>query len=291
MPLLTNALTRRSLLQSLGAGIVCTLGAEAQNAAVRWALLSDTHLSADMANAYRGFRPFENLSKVLPEVTAWKPEGLLIDGDLARLEGLAADYERLKSMLEPLMAKTPSGFTMGNHDDRKNFLASFGGPGKGAAQPVKDKHVIVIEAGAVRFILLDSLFEVNVVAGLLGKTQRDWLATYLGGGDQKPTLIFLHHTLDDRDSSLMDADRFLGTVSKHPQVKAVFYGHSHRYAYDTLNGMHLVNLPAVGYNFTDDQPVGWVQALVTKDGADLTLRSIGGNQEANGKIRSLAWRA
>jgi hypothetical protein len=55
--------------------------------------------------------------------------------------------------------------------------------------------------------------------------------------------------------------------------------------------MHLVNLPAAGYNFVDGEPVGWVRAMMSTEGAELTLRAIGGNQEVHGKMRSLAWRS
>lgn len=257
---------------------------------MRWALLSDTHIAADPANEYRGFRPHDNLRRVVMEAAAWKPGTLFVNGDLARLEGLPADYQRFLKTMEPLSG-VPTGLTLGNHDDRTNFLAATGTPRYGQPQPVKDKHVLVIEQNGVRIVLLDSLFLVNRAAGLLGKDQRTWLDAYLRSSNFAPTLIFVHHTLDDGDTSLLDAERFLRIASKNRSVKAVFYGHSHRYAYDTLEGMHLVNLPAVGYNFVDGEPVGWVRALISGEGAELTLRAIGGNREGHGKTRSLAWRA
>ena len=55
------------------------------------------------------------------------------------------------------------------------------------------------------------------------------------------------------------------------------------------NGLQLINLPAVGYNFVDTEPVGWVDSVWTDEGVDLTLRSIGGNQAANGQTTSVHW--
>jgi 3',5'-cyclic AMP phosphodiesterase CpdA len=257
---------------------------------MRWALLSDTHIAADPANESRGFKPYDNLRRVVNEVGEWNADTVFVNGDLARLEGLPGDYQLFQKTMQPLSA-VPTGLTLGNHDDRKNFFGAFGTPANGQPQPVTDKHVLVIEQNGVRVVLLDSLFMVNQAAGLLGKDQRAWLDSYLRSSNLAVTVIFVHHTLDDGDGSLLDAERFLRIASKYRTVKAVFYGHSHRYAYDTLEGMHLVNLPAVGYNFVDSEPVGWVRAMMSTDGAELTLRAIGGNQEAHGRTRSLAWRS
>ncbi len=117
------------------------------------------------------------------------------------------------------------------------------------------------EPAVVRLILLDSLAFPHYVPGLLGKQQREWLDSYLTAPSTIPTLLFVHHTLDDGDQALLDFEKLLSIAQKHRQVKAIFYGHSHIYKSDTVQGLHLVNLPAVGYNFRDSAPVGWVQAV------------------------------
>ena len=53
--------------------------------------------------------------------------------------------------------------------------------------------------------------------------------------------------------------------------------------------LQLINLPAVGYNFNDGEPVGWLAAKFTKAGVSLTLHSIGGNQAGNGKTKVISW--
>ena len=103
------------------------------------------------------------------------------------------------------------------------------------------------------------------VAGLLGKSQRD------GDGD------------------LLDVDRLFTILKPHRKVKAVFYGHSHRYAVDRRDHVQLINLPAVGYNFRDDQPVGWVDARFSREGVAMTLRAIGGNRESDGQTTTVEW--
>src|SRR5205085_422809 len=146
---------------------------------------------------------------------------------------------------------------LGNHDDRENFLKVFDHPA-GERQKIMAKFVLVVESPMVRFILLDSLLFTNKTSGFLGKAQRDWLARFLDNSDARPAVIFVHHTLGEGDNDLIDVERLFRIVSAHKKVKAIFYGHSHEYSFKTEQGVHLVNIPAVGYNFADREPVGWV---------------------------------
>ncbi len=275
------------LLTAYGMGLTSVLGAGKADETVM-ALLSDTHVSEDAQNEYRGFFPFKNLQTVVPQVLAARPDAVLINGDVARLTGEKADYQQAKGLLMPLANQKPIYMTLGNHDHRENILEVFSKPKE--LQDLKGKHVLVIEQPTTRFVLLDSLLFTNKTPGLLGKNQRTWLGEYLNQSDKKPIILFVHHTLSDEDGSLLDVDRFFEIIQPHRQVKAVFYGHSHQYRYDTLDGIHLINQPAVGYNFADQEPVGWLTGKFRKEGADLTLHAFAGNREGDGKTTSLAWR-
>ena len=257
---------------------------------VHLALLSDTHVPADSKNEYRKFLPWENLKTVVPQVIESRPEGVILNGDAARLTGELADYEAVKQLLTPLAEQAPVYIGLGNHDDRDNFFKVFDHP-SGNRQKVAGKHVLLIERPSMRLILLDSLFYVNKAAGLLGKAQRDWLARYLEESDVRPTVIFVHHTLGDGDGDLLDVERLFRLTRPHKTVKAIIYGHSHKYAFSQEDGIHLINIPAVGYNFSDEEPVGWVDAVFAAKGVELKLRAFAGNRADDGKTRSLTWRA
>ena len=252
------------------------------------ALLSDTHVPADRKNGHRGFNPWENLKQVIPQVAEAKPAGVIICGDAARLEGLEADYREIRTLLEPVAATTPVFIGLGNHDDRVNFNKVFMHPA-GDKAGIKDKHVVVLDEDVVRIVVLDSLLYVNKVAGLLGKEQRAWLAEYLATKSDKPVVLFVHHTLEDGDGDLLDAKRLFEIIAPHPQVKAIFFGHSHDWSVTEREGVKLVNLPAVGYNFRDEEPVGWVDAKFDGEGVNLTLRAIGGNKTEDRRITRLNW--
>lgn len=293
--LIQHPLSRRRFLRGaslLTAGIVFRPAFSAETDArreVRLALLSDTHIPADAEEAYRGFKPVGNLKQALPQIVADQPAAAILCGDAARLEGLLPDYERLKSMLLPLAEDCPVAIALGNHDDRVNFRRVFGNVHPGL-QPVTGKHVMVLEWPRLRVVVLDSLLFVNQTPGLLGKAQRLWLERFLRDSDERPTVMCFHHPPDDGDGSLLDSDRLLRLATPHKQVKALIFGHTHVRGHTELDGLQLINLPAVGYNFMDSQPVGWESARFGEDGVDLTLHAVGGNQADDGKTASLAWR-
>lgn len=284
MPLVLN---RRAFLQGAVASAAFAQSREGARAGARWAFLSDIHIPADREDRYRGFSPVANLSKAVPQVLQADLQGALITGDLARIAGYKDDYEAVKGLLDPVAARMPLALTLGNHDDRINFFAVYA---SASQSQVKDRQVTVVEAPPLRFILLDSLLSTRVSSGFLGKDQRTWLEQYLNTSDATPTAIFVHHPPDDADSNLLDSDRLLRIVMPVRKVKAVVFGHSHVYRYDTLEGLHLINLPAVGYNFNDNEPVGWVEARMASEGADFKLHAIGGNTAQDGQTRSVEWR-
>lgn len=264
--------------------------AQVDQAQSRWAFLSDTHIAADCENNYRGFYPYRNFEKTVAQLAADLPEGVVVTGDLARLTGQMGDYENLRKLLMPLVGQRPMYLALGNHDDRAVFLDVFEDR-PGQAQPVRDKHVVTVEAGPVRFILLDSLLATNQTPGLLGKAQRTWLRKYLQDSDDKPVILFFHHTLEDGDGDLFDALWLFDLIRPIRKVKAIVYGHSHEYRSSELEGIHLINLPATAYNFSDDQPLGWIEAKLTAEGGDFTLHAVAGNTQLDGRVEGFRWRS
>ena len=259
---------------------------------VKWALLADTHVAENKEEVYNGSYPFRNLRDVAPTVAAAKPSGVMIVGDVARLDGRLGDYRLVKQLMKPVAEKAPVFLGLGNHDHRDNFLKIFPqSPAKGKRQTVVGKHVLVVDqAPVVRFVLLDSLHRVNVGAGNLGKQQVDWLNTFLMRADDVPTVVCVHHTLGRRGGDLQDTAQLLAALDSAKQVKALVYGHSHRFGVTRRKGMHLINLPPIGYRFDSVSPLGWLDAEFHSKGASLTLRTVESGADGDGKKTSLAWR-
>ena len=262
-------------------------GAEATS--VHLAILADTHVAAYKNEQYRGFFPSKNFQTVLDQVSEKNPETMIITGDVARLKGELGDYSAIQDQLQTLNQDIPVLMALGNHDDRKNFYDIFKDSVRDK-QKVFNKHVLVMDYGSIRIILLDSLMFVNKTPGFLGKEQRNWLQEYLEKSDDKPVFIFVHHTLNDGDNDLLDAERLFGILKKQNKVKAIFYGHSHIYSFTERDNLKLINIPAVGYNFIDSQPVGWLEARLSAEKGIFTLHAIGGNMEDNGKLTEIEWR-
>jgi 3',5'-cyclic-AMP phosphodiesterase len=114
------------------------------------------------------------------------------------------------------------------------------------------------------------------------------LSRYLDGKTDKPIAVFVHH--NPAPDALQDTERLLPILQRCRAVKALIFGHRHVYTLDQIDGMHLVNLPVVGYSFADGNPVGWVEAAFSAQGADLTLHAVAGETRDDGKTTSLARR-
>ena len=259
------------------------------NGDIHLALLSDTHVgTGESAKDPRGYDPSEQLKRVVPDIAAGAPRGVILNGDAASREGLPTDYKELKSLLDPLSRAAPIYIGLGNHDHRANFKEVFP-QSAGISAAVANHHVLILEESFFRFIILDSLLYVNKAAGLLGEEQRTWLSEYLKTHSDKPIVLFVHHTLGDGDGNLLDANLLFEIIRPHRQVKAIFYGHSHSWAISERQGVKLINLPALGYNFWEGEPVGWVDARFGRSGVDLTLHAIAGNRAEDGKTTRVVW--
>lgn len=298
MAIFTEKSSRRKFLQNFActAGTVGTFGLfqslplMAKTKKLNLALLSDLHIPEDNNNNYRGFYPYNNYKKAAVQVANSGLEGAIITGDLARLTGEPGDYSNLKKLSQPISNKMPVAMAMGNHDHREHFLNAFATT-TGQKQDLENKYVLVLDHPEIQLIILDSMMTTNFTPGFLGKAQREWLASYLEANKNKAILLFFHHTLSDGDNDLLDVERLFNIITPHRQVKAVFYGHSHVYHYSTRNDIHLINLPALGYNFDDKDPIGWIEASLNKKGGAFTLHALGGNIAEDGMKKELIWRS
>ena len=280
-----------------GAGLFATRELFAADAASsRWALLSDTHIGPKEDSIARETNMADHLRASVKEVLAVKASlaGVFINGDCALKAGFVDEYATFTSLVKPLTAGGLSlHMTLGNHDDRANFWKALN-VANDAARPVQSKHVSVIKSAHANWFLLDSLDVVDKSPGKLEQAQRDWLAKALDENKDKPALVMVHHNphLDPTkpNGSLQDTTELFEVLLPRKQVKALFFGHSHKWELKTQDGLHLVNLPAVAYPFSKDQPTGWVDCLLKADSATLELRAHNEQHAAHGKKTELKWR-
>jgi 3',5'-cyclic AMP phosphodiesterase CpdA len=159
-----------------------------------------------------------------------------------------------------------------------------------ASDAVEAKVVSRRLIGGIEWFFLDSLERVNGVRGRLGAEQRAWLKQRLdaNGG---PAIICVHHNPERSLVGLKDTDEFLSVVLPRRRVKAVLFGHTHEFRVWTTDGLHFVNLPAVGYRFLDPNVLlGWVSARVDGYGMHLEVRGVTSGERGNGARHVLRWR-
>ena len=245
-------LSRRDFLAGLalgGATLALAEPAAGDEEGPWFALVSDTHIPADRGQKAFGQVPAENLRIVVADILSRprRPEGVLINGDLALKDGKPGDYAAFLTLLEPLRrAGVPIHLTLGNHDDRGHFRQAIRGliPADSA---VEEKHAGAFEVLGRRFLLLDSLDKVDKVPGRLGEAQLAWLAHELDAHKDVPTVVFVHHpphsgTRWKRHDALLDGDALLDVVEPRPWVESLVFGHTHRWSQTTEYGLELVNL-------------------------------------------------
>ena len=288
---------RHTALAAAGWFAARRLPAAEAGASSRWALLSDTHIGPKPESVARETNMADHLRAVVKEITALPaaPAAVFINGDCALKAGLVDEYATFTPLLQPLTAaRLPVHMTLGNHDDRANFWKALNHAAD-AARPVQSKHISVIESAHANWFLLDSLDIVDKPPGKLEQSQRDWLAKALDERKSKPALVMVHHNLHldptKPNSALLDTNELLEILLPRRQVKALFYGHSHKWELKTQDGLHLVNLPAVAYAFAKEQPTGWVDCQLKSGSATLELRAHNAQHPAHGKKIELKWRA
>lgn len=257
--------------------------------------LSDTHIAADAATISHGINMTDHLAAVVGEVLAWPvaPAAIIVNGDMAFKLGLPGDYTAFGKLFEPLRALAPVHLTLGNHDQRENFWQAF--PLDAArSESVPQKQVAIFSSPRANWFLLDSLEVTDIFPGKLGAAQLDWLAREIEARSGKPALVVCHHHLDrlGEVGGLKDTAAMIELLSRHRQVKAFIYGHTHNWHVARHeNGLQLVNLPPTAYVFEPGRPSGWVRASFSDDGAEIELRGLDPKHSEHAQIKKVAWRA
>jgi 3',5'-cyclic-AMP phosphodiesterase len=264
------------------------------------AFLSDTHINADPLTEVGG-RTKNNMTKNLRDAVLEilgqpeTPRAVVVLGDLAHVDGQPGDYENFLSLIRPLREfGVPIHLAMGNHDDRANFLRVVN-PDDEHQGFVENRFIGVVNVAGIRLVILDSLDKTNQVTGNLREPQRTWLAKTLDDEPRVSTVVMVHHNprsaSEKPEQCLWDTEELLEILRPRSQVKALIFGHSHRWNLHRDAGLHFINLPAVGYPFAADQPLGWCRFEPRNDGATIELRRLDGDRAKTLEPVDLKWRA
>jgi Icc protein len=293
--------TRRAFLASAGAGILVfrpsfALGADADPHRV--ALLSDPHVGEKPEETDRDCNMHDRLKQVAAEVAKLTPRPVcaVVNGDLAHKSGTAAEYTHFASLIEPIRtAGVPLHLGLGNHDNFTRFAEGLEKL-RPKDRPVEGKQVTVVELERANLFVLDSYDPKNPSGGILGASQLKWLAKALDDRKTKPAVVLAHHPLQfdapkgGRASGIADTTDFWPVLKDRPQVKAYVFGHTHTWRLAERDGIHLINLPAIGYPFAKAEVTGWLDASFTEKGVKLEVRALDVKHAKHGDKAELVWR-
>jgi 3',5'-cyclic AMP phosphodiesterase CpdA len=242
-------------------------------------LASDIHITEDRNTVRHDVKSPETFEAVRSRILSLpsRPAGVVFCGDCASHHGEVGDYATLVELLKPLReAGIPLHLTLGNHDDRGNFLKALPDHAAQAANDVAGagKFASVWETAQVNWFLLDSLVRPN-----------------------KPALLVAHHQLATdyyvehyRIRGLFDTPEFLDIVLPRKQVKAYIFGHLHRWDHGQTEGLPWVNIPSTAWGSPDTEPTGHVTMQLCPKGATLQLNALDQKHPKHGDKIELTWR-
>lgn len=242
---------------------------------IRLLQFTDTHLMADPQGQVRGVRTLGSLEACLQHARRRHlPADLVaVTGDLVQDDPRA--YGALELLLDGL--GTPVLLVPGNHDVPEELRRRLSHP------PFQVGGTC--SAGAWTLALLDTWFAESADGeGRLGTEALRALEAVLDGHRDRHVLVLMHHPPIPMEAAgldalgLLDAAELRAILDRHPQVRAVVWGHAHQ-ALDVYRGAtRYLCTPSTCMQFTprhpgfvtDDRPPGYRVLDLHDDGGIAT---------------------
>lgn len=193
----------------------------APGTSIRLLQFTDLHLTTGLR--VMDTNTADSLARVLAHARDrhWPPTALLLTGDL--VHDAPAAYAALTELLDEL--DVPTMCLAGNHDERLALQSACAGPQRQVEG--------VLRCGNWQIIGLNSAVP-GAVHGELGAPQLAWLEQHLLATPDVFTLIAVHHHPVPVGSRWLDAiglhdsAALLALLTRHPQVRALIWGHVHQ---------------------------------------------------------------
>jgi len=203
--------------------------------------ITDPHLRAD------GAYPAHDPARALRQAFSWidgmdlRPDAIALTGDI--VDRAAPDYAQAAALLRE--APVPVLPLSGNHDDPREFRASF----SGWADFAPDHLSFVAPFGDAVLIGLDSNLDGG--KGGVDAARIDWLETALASAGA-PVILALHHPPFQTHAPHVDEQRFEGADALAACVAGsavcrVIAGHTHRGMRTLWAGVPASTCSAIGF--------------------------------------------
>jgi Icc protein len=206
--------------------------------------LSDSHLFAEEDGKLLGMNTRDSLIKVVERVQAEHSniDLTLATGDLSQ-DGSVASYQSFRQLTAQLDGS--ARWFPGNHDELPAMREVCNG---------SDLLEPVIDLGNWRITLLDSSIP-GAVPGYLADDQLELLEKALSEAPERHHLVCFHHHPVAIGCSWMEPigvrnpDALFAVLERHPQVKAVLWGHVHQEFDQQRGGIRLLASPSTCVQF------------------------------------------
>lgn len=199
---------------------------------IRLLQFTDTHLLADPAASVRGVRTLPSLEACLAHARRrhFPADAIAVTGDLVQDD--PAGYGALELLFDRLGA--PVLLIPGNHDEPEEMARRL------SHEPFQIGGTRVLGHWAI--VMLASWYAgAEDGEGRLGVDELRRLEAALEAQRDRHVLVFLHHQPIPMEAAgldalgLQDAAEFRAVIERHPQVRAVVWGHAHQ-ALDVFRG-------------------------------------------------------
>ncbi len=205
---------------------------------------SDTHLFDDPAATLKQVNTRQTLERCIAHARTRHPafDLVLVTGDLSHDGGQPA-YQQFRRAFTGL--QQPVLVLPGNHDDPALMRA------------VLDRRMLsgFHQAGHWQFVLLDSM-AAGEVGGRLAEDELVRLDRLLSTHDRLHTMVCIHHhpvPVGSRwlDAIMLDnAQALFSVLDRHPQVRALTWGHIHQPFHTRHGHIELFGCPSTCIQFT-----------------------------------------
>jgi Icc protein len=212
--------------------------------------ISDCHIFSDISKCgYQQINPYHSLQKVLIEVSNYKPDMLLITGDVSG-DGSEQSYQHFKSLLSKCDIQVPWIVLAGNHDAPEILKKQFHANNLGLSRSIP----LVNLNWQCHFV--NSHYQGTL--GLVAQTDLDELAQRLMGARDDNHIVFVHHHPIQTGSwmdkhEFVNRQQFVEVLESHAQVKAVAFGHVHQAIDKMQNSIRYLGCPSTCWQWANKE--------------------------------------
>lgn len=212
--------------------------------------ISDCHLFADIYKlGYNNINPFHSLEKVLATLKGFRPEVLLVTGDISG-DGTAQSYQHFSRLLQ--VAKIPCQIAVipGNHDNQARLTANI------LDEYLWLQHPYLVLPNQWHIHLLDTQYQHTL--GHLSTSKLTSMAEYVHRHCNDHHLIAAHHHpiscggwMDKHE--WINRQEFNAVVANNLPIKGVIYGHIHTALEQNLNHCLYMACPATCWQYATQE--------------------------------------